>query len=222
MCAQLLSYKDGDNGPDPDNVEVFMNQCEAGCYVTAYEDFAYLRGFEPKSEQKPNVDCESAWKKTQALDYDFFANEAFKYEGKLPPQNELPPWLQDELQSVSSDTQAIEDDNLLMILEQCKVCDPGAAISGYSVVFGNDRALAPVSSLEEPTEAPSPNASDIPGAVAPVAVPDLKPAVSPATGVVEVPPQPEPEVEVVAPPAPSHAFKVGSSLILLISYLLNM
>lgn len=175
---QRQSYLDGDGDPNPDNVEVFVNPCDADCYAQAYEDFENIKGFIPQYEQQANSTCDSAWRIKQASDYDFFSTQAFLYEGLLPQNpEELPQWLQDEVQGLQNGSIAIDDTELEMTRAECSICDPSARIAA---------AISPSVAPAQP----------------PVTTPNIVPVDPPTTIIESQPapePAPEPSVAVVAP-----------------------
>ena len=147
ICADLISYKTG----SAEEVEVFPNQCIAGCYVKAYEEFYAIKGFEPKFEQVGDASCDAAWKREQALDYEYFSSpDSFKYAGLLPAEENLPQWLQDELANVKGSPNPADDLELPLKLEECSVCRAGRDISGKAVILQADGALAPAGAIEIP------------------------------------------------------------------------
>lgn len=171
---------------------VFNNECEAGCYVKAYNEFYAVQGYEPKSEQQPDARCDAAWKRNQALDYQFFSSpDAFKYNNLLAKEEDLPRWMQDELAAVKADPSLVNDPQLALTLEECSVCKPGADISGRAVLLTADGSLAPegnggelpAASPATETPIPIPDVPVMPSpALAPILAPTLAPIPAPTTG----------------------------------------
>ena len=210
ICAELISYKTG----NAEETTVFVNQCMAGCYVKAYEEFYAVQGFEPTFEQSGDPSCDDAWKRQQALDYDAFSSpDAFKYSELLPPEDDLPQWLQSELNAVKTNPSPSDDLELPLKLEECSVCQPGRDISGKAVLLQADGALAPAGAEETPAAGTPTETPDVPlpsppsppevGPVVPADAPEAvaspvapEPAMSPVAPSVEVTPAP---VEVVIP-----------------------
>ena len=202
----MLKFTDGDRGPNPENVEVFINQCQAQCYVDAYGDFDRTKGFEPKFDQQTNTTCESLWKTQQALDYDFFSTQAFAYEGLLPPVGALPQWLQDEIKTVQNNSESIDPTEMAMIWEECSTCaaqNPSAGLSGNA-----SESLIP-SGAPTPTVAAEP----VTAAITPVQ-PAMAPIIAPA-----VVPQSAPTQDVVVPQTSSGAKTFGWMLGVAITFL---
>ncbi len=230
ICADLISYKTG----SAVEADVFPNQCMAGCYVKAYEEFYAIKGFEPKIEQVVDASCDAAWKRQQALDYEYFSSpDSFKYAGLLPAEEDLPQWLRDEVADVKGNPSPSDDLELPLKIQECSICRAGGRdISGNVVLLQADGALAPsgavepsvptAESPEEAVEVPSEPPAESPEEA--VEVPSEPPAVSP--GVPAVAPGPEqltpaevPSTEVVVPGAmPSDA---STSVIALPSILLS-
>ena len=226
ICADLISYKTG----SAEEVEVFPNQCIAGCYVKAYEEFYAIKGFEPKFEQVGDASCDAAWKREQALDYEYFSSpDSFKYAGLLPAEENLPQWLQDELANVKGSPNPADDLELPLKLEECSVCRAGRDISGKAVILQADGALAPAGAIEIPESTDGSPAegllpSGLPAVVpidAPAVVPIDIPAVVPA-----VAPEPEqakpaeiPSAVVVVPGASTSA--ASTSVVCLPSFVFS-
>ena len=204
ICADLISYKTG----SAEEVDVFPNQCMAGCYVKAYEEFYAIKGFEPKFEQVGDASCAAAWRREQALDYEYFSSpDSFKYAGLLPAEEALPQWLRDELANVKGNPNPADDLELPLKLEECSVCQAGGRdISGNAVLLQADGALAPSGAIEVPgpaAESPATIPLEIPAssiapAVVPAVAPAIVPALAPAPGQAIIPAD-VPSIEVVVP-----------------------
>ncbi len=187
---------------------MFPNQCMAGCYVKAYEEFYAIKGFEPKFEQVGDASCDAAWKREQALDYEYFSSpDSFKYAGLLPAEEDLPQWLRDELATVKGNPEPADDLELPLKLEECSVCQAGGRdISGNAVLLQADGALAPSGAVEpsfptaeSPAEATMPSELPDTSTVVPAVEPAVAPAVAPGPG--QVTPAEVPPPEVVVPGA---------------------
>lgn len=181
---------DGDAGPDPTDVEVYANQCDADCYAKAFEDFEFIERFEPQYEQQVNTTCESVWRAKQALDYEFYSS-GFLYEGLLPERANLPQWLQEELNTV--ETNSVDEAEIDTILAECRICNPSVSVASVVDV--------PTQDTEVPAPAPSPVA-----ALSPMPVIAIPPIVNPPTANV-----PEPSAIPEPLPSPSPSQQVAPS-----------
>ena len=160
---------DGDAGPDPSEVEVYTNQCDADCYAEAFGDYETIKALEPLYDQEANSTCESAWKAKQALDYTFYSS-GFLYDGLFPEKTSLPQWLQDEVRNL--ETNPVDETEVDAILEQCRTCNPSASIASVVV---------PSPSIEPEVPVPSPSEGVVMPPVASVPVPtETPPTVAPA------------------------------------------
>eukprot|EP00889_Picochlorum_renovo_P007484 jgi/Picre1/34514/NNA_001982.t1 len=121
ICAQLESFTDGDNPPNPENEEVFASACQAECYVEAFRDFDRVSNFSKKYDQKTSEECEAAWKTKQASDYIFYSTQAFLYDGLLPSREELPEWLQSEVAAVEKDD-SLDMTEIAAHVDECTTC----------------------------------------------------------------------------------------------------
>lgn len=209
----MVKFTDGDKGPNPENVEVFINQCQAQCYVDAYGDFDRTSGFEPKFDQQTNATCESVWKTQQALDYDFFSTQAFAYEGLLPPVDALPQWLQDEIKTAQNVSESIDPTEMAMIWEECSTCtaqNPSAGISGKAP----EPSIPPAATAPAVAEEPVPVAVTIP----PVVITPVQPAIAPITTPITVP-EIAPVQDVAVSQTTSNAKTIGWMLGVAITFL---
>ena len=198
---------------------MFPNQCMARCYVKTYEEFYAIKGFEPKIEQVVDASCDAAWKRQQALDYEYFSSpDSFKYAGLLPAEEDLPQWLQDEVADVKGNPSPSDDLELPLKIQECSICRAGGRdISGNVVLLQADGALAPSGAVEPsvPTAESPKEAVEVPSE--PPAVSPSVPAVAP--GPEQLTPAEVPSTEVVVPGAmPSDA---STSVIALPSILLS-
>lgn len=189
-CIQRLSYMDGDAGPDPSEVEVYTNQCDADCYAKAFGDYETIKALEPLYGQEANSTCESAWKTKQALEYTFYSS-GFLYDGLFPDKTSLPQWLQDEVQNL--ETSPVDETEVDAILEQCRTCNPSASIS----------------SVVGPAPAPAPSEAEV-----------LVPAPAPSEGVASAPVMPPVISIPVPTEAPASEMSSAVSRVYVISMML--
>ncbi|KAI8107880.1 hypothetical protein M9435_002907 [Picochlorum sp. BPE23] len=210
ICAQLESFTDGDNPPNPENEEVFASACQAECYVEAFRDFDRVSDFSKKYDQKTSEECEAAWKTKQASDYIFYSTQAFLYDGLLPSREELPEWLQSEVAAVEKDD-SLDMTEIAATLDECTTCKAFSGDNAIPQTVEMGPAAAPEEEpdvvVEPDTVAPEPvAAAETPTAPLPEPVPEPEPEPSPVPSPV---PSPEPT------PEPSAAYQGQSSLIMM-------